>query len=609
MNDAECHIVGDILLYTISDLLKYPKLKAKIAASMHFEAEKSELQQSRFSKLMGLSIQVVQRLQDTPCQIAANEMLGNVFGLLPLEDLIACAQMLLEGASDDVRKVVVNAVADKVQGFKQISNEGSTALLSFLPTLDKMLDQVYHYDEKKSVIECCIRITEKVGKKDPSALVAVVSRVAGPHCLGSGHLPMQMQSLLAVALLVRIIKEELLPLIPSLLTKSFDLLQKDLVNDDGNLELHEAIFTVINAIGHTVPFALAGDFLDQGLRLAQRSSAQLDEPVIARSAFYEAIATRVNATEAFSAIERNFYWVEKDQDFDSIVEYYKLAKSAVMTHTKSEVLKNSSTLFKFIKEALGLRAVKIAEGSGSVLTASDIEELELLIIDITLSVVMKMNDATFRPFFIQLVDWASFKQKKPSAAQVAKATTLFHLLQALLHRLRGLMTSYVSYLLEFSAFVMTLTTEEELLTSALLCLRQSFECDEDEYWQSPTHFTTIKAPLLHLLSVESGIPDQLIAAVTAFASAANSADHFKTMNADILSLFRSTSAATRLTAVRCQRSLTDVLGEDWLVHLPEMLPLITELLEDDDEKVERETRLWIKNVEDIVGENLDSMLQ
>lgn len=81
------------------------------------------------------------------------------------------------------------------------------------------------------------------------------------------------------------------------------------------------------------------------------------------------------------------------------------------------------------------------------------------------------------------------------------------------------------------------------------------------------------------------------------------------MNSDLLALFRSTTAATRLMAVKCQRGLTDVLGEDWLVHLPEMLPLITELLEDDDEKVERETRLWIKNVEETVGENLDSMLQ
>lgn len=72
---------------------------------------------------------------------------------------------------------------------------------------------------------------------------------------------------------------------------------------------------------------------------------------------------------------------------------------------------------------------------------------------------------------------------------------------------------------------------------------------------------------------------------------------------------RSSDANLRLTAVLCERSLTGKLGEDWLAQLYEMLPIITELLEDDDEKVERETRAWIKSAEGILGESLDSMLQ
>jgi U3 small nucleolar RNA-associated protein 10 len=61
--------------------------------------------------------------------------------------------------------------------------------------------------------------------------------------------------------------------------------------------------------------------------------------------------------------------------------------------------------------------------------------------------------------------------------------------------------------------------------------------------------------------------------------------------------------------VKCERSLTDRHGEDWLALLPEMLPFIVELLEDDDEMVEKETRTWIRSVEDILGESLEGMLQ
>ena len=56
-------------------------------------------------------------------------------------------------------------------------------------------------------------------------------------------------------------------------------------------------------------------------------------------------------------------------------------------------------------------------------------------------------------------------------------------------------------------------------------------------------------------------------------------------------------------------SLTDRLGEEWLNLLPEMLPAISEAMEDDDESVERETRTWAKKIENVLGENLDDMLQ
>jgi len=72
---------------------------------------------------------------------------------------------------------------------------------------------------------------------------------------------------------------------------------------------------------------------------------------------------------------------------------------------------------------------------------------------------------------------------------------------------------------------------------------------------------------------------------------------------------RSENASIRLAAVQCEQALTDRLGEEWLSMLPEMLPFISELQEDDDEVVERETLRWIVKIEGVLGESLDSMLQ
>lgn len=103
--------------------------------------------------------------------------------------------------------------------------------------------------------------------------------------------------------------------------------------------------------------------------------------------------------------------------------------------------------------------------------------------------------------------------------------------------------------------------------------------------------------------------DELIPSITDLAVAADSAAHHKTLNTVVLQYMRSDSVAVRLAAVNCQQSLTARLGEEWLALLPEMLPFISELQEDDDEKVERETLRWIKQIEEVLGESLTPMLQ
>jgi U3 small nucleolar RNA-associated protein 10 len=101
----------------------------------------------------------------------------------------------------------------------------------------------------------------------------------------------------------------------------------------------------------------------------------------------------------------------------------------------------------------------------------------------------------------------------------------------------------------------------------------------------------------------------LIPCVTSFATAAESPDHLKAINTKLLGHMRSDHAAVRRAAVCCEISLTEGLGEEWLNLLPEMLPAISEAMEDDDESVEDEVRKWAKQIEEILGESLDSMLQ
>ena len=93
------------------------------------------------------------------------------------------------------------------------------------------------------------------------------------------------------------------------------------------------------------------------------------------------------------------------------------------------------------------------------------------------------------------------------------------------------------------------------------------------------------------------------------AAAADSPDHHKTMNLAIIKYKDSEDAAVRLAAVKCQQSLTERLGEEWLAHSAEMMVFINDLLEDDDEEVERETRRWVLKIEEVLGEDIEALLQ
>lgn len=185
---------------------------------------------------------------------------------------------------------------------------------------------------------------------------------------------------------------------------------------------------------------------------------------------------------------------------------------------------------------------------------------------------------------------------------------------------QSIFTSYFGYIIDRAANILTTATSTSkdntpaattLKTAVIRALTSSFKHDQDDFWQSPTHFT----PLLHPLTMQltsTSTSSIAIVAITELAAAAASADHHRDMNRALLKLLRisgASSARTRLAAVKCQMSLAERLGDEWLGNLPEMLPVINELQDDGDEVVERETERWIKIVEGILGERLDSMLQ
>ena len=250
-------------------------------------------------------------------------------------------------------------------------------------------------------------------------------------------------------------------------------------------------------------------------------------------------------------------------------------------------------------------------------TADIMSGVEAAVNEAAIKMIYKFNDSTFRPIFANLVEWASLSvSKKDKQGKVLRLQSIYAFMAVFFGNLKSIVTSYATYLLDNAAEALkgvNIRDEEskELWSRVLRALVKCFEHDQDDFWQSPSHFSTIGPVLCAQFTNASGLPlvQELVPAVVELAAAADSSDHHKELNVAILKHMRSESASVRLAAVKCEQALTDRLGEEWLSMLPEMLPFISELQEDDDDVVEKETHRWILAIEGVLGESLDSMLQ
>eukprot|EP00953_Heterococcus_sp_UTEX-ZZ885_P032708 17060-Heterococcus_DN1.PRE.3 len=76
----------------------------------------------------------------------------------------------------------------------------------------------------------------------------------------------------------------------------------------------------------------------------------------------------------------------------------------------------------------------------------------------------------------------------------------------------------------------------------------------------------------------------------------------------VLMKTRHSSSAIRLGAIQVLQKCFVIVGEEFLVLIPECLPFLSELMEDASQPVEQATRTLIKYIEDVLGESVESYL-
>ncbi|KAI1816818.1 armadillo-type protein [Poronia punctata] len=616
--DRDPEMTGLNQLTLIPHLLSSRKLTTQISRL----AERDDMDASKIRELYSTLLEDLLRLADVlkqrkPLHNRCGDALSKLLNLLAIAEFIKAVETLLDRPDPILRRKVLKAVEVRIEKESQADANSRAALLAFLPQLTAIIRVSDDVAYKHIAVGCVDKISEKFGKKDPEAVAAAAFTIAGGECLGQDDVQLRVMALLCLASLVDVLQDGIVPVLPSAIPKALAYITESINSDTRVPELHNACYAFITALAQYIPYMLSGSYLQQILAVSSASAESKlgGEANDARLQCLQFIAKQVEAKTMFAALEKSLT-TYADSGHTAMREYLNVLGIAIDRHSKNDISKNVTVLSSILLNALDLRRQLYSKEQVDGEFVRHISHIEDVVNDVALKMVYKLNDAAFRPIFSQLMEWSAALPKKDTAGKTLRLLSVYGFLSVFFGNLKSIVTNYATYVVESAVAVLKSTElgvaeQRELWHRVLKVLAQCFEHDQDDFWQAPAHFNAV-APVLvaqfaHAATID--LTKDLIPAIAELAAAADSQEHQKELNTSLLKNLRSGQASVRLAVVKCQQALTDKLGEEWLAMLPEMLPYISELQEDDDEDVEREAHRWIVGIETVLGESLDAMLQ
>ncbi|KAF9921975.1 HEAT repeat-containing protein 1 [Linnemannia zychae] len=333
---------------------------------------------------------------------------------------------------------------------------------------------------------------------------------------------------------------------------------------------------------------------------------------------------------------------------DSVLALFDLVSQTIIAMPRDVIAVHYKQIFKFFLGAFDYRR----QHSHDAAHQSSVAVVEEAIIGAFMQLVMKLNETLFKPLFLKSLDWAT------TELQVAKASYqdmqdrvifFYKLMNALLDQLKSIVTPYYGYVVD--NVIETLTGYAKQAKAAVA---SSYEDDDDnessengavikkrdmdELWPwmissltkcllhdndglwNADRFEKLLHPLVNQLLVTSNQP--VDAAGSEWKSYENRMDTWlvpclgqlavtlsndalwKPLNYQVLLKTREDNKQIRMSALKVLQEFYKRLGEEFLILLPETIPFLAELMEDDDHEVEALTQQVIAEIEVYLGGSL-----
>uniref|UniRef100_A0A4W4GBE1 HEAT repeat-containing protein 1 n=1 Tax=Electrophorus electricus TaxID=8005 RepID=A0A4W4GBE1_ELEEL len=570
------------------------------------------------------------------------DILDKVNALLPMDTFITVVRGLMGNQLPSVRRKALELLNNRLQHRTQWEEPQVAMLLELIGDLLSIVDrhraQASCQEEEEQAIN---RQTALYGLKlmcrsfgagHQEAFLPVLSRtvelVANPeeerNVMGS--------ALLCVAEVTSTLKALAIPQIHRLMPAVLQALKerKELLSNE--VYLLSAV-TALQKTAETLPHFISPYLEGTVSQVTHTHTPRLPScpQLTARLASLSStLATKVSSRVLLPTITR-CYSSMVDSQKSRLGPLLNILKEHIGHMEKDQLASHQSELSSFFLSALDYRA-KHCQGN-----LEKTAEIEGYVIDCLLVMVMKLSEVTFRPLFFKLFNWS-----KTEGASKERMLTFCRLADRLADKLKGLFVLFAGQLVKpFSDLLRQLnatltddvffTSENDdddidndgeesnvqksclLLEYMLDCLHKIFLYDTQRFLSKERADALLGSLVDQLENVLGGedvyqtrVIKHLVPCIAQFAVAMGDDSHWKVLNYKILLKTRHSSPKVRFSALVMILELAGKLKENYMVLLPETVPFLAELMEDECEEVEYHVQNVIQEMETILGESLQS---
>ncbi|WVQ74325.1 U3 small nucleolar RNA-associated protein 10 [Cryptococcus sp. DSM 104548] len=233
-----------------------------------------------------------------------------------------------------------------------------------------------------------------------------------------------------------------------------------------------------------------------------------------------------------------------------------------------------------------------------------------------LELVTKLNEATFKPLFIRLYDWAVIDLAEGKNVDLERLNerkiVLFHVMTGLLNKFKNLLSPYMATLLPhihelLPAFSSGANTSLPLWSLLLETLAKSFQVDEGAFWTDVSEIELLpllvsQVPLFLQSTGSAEEPRPITNCLASLAGSTTSETVLRRLNTSTCLVTRSDDPKVRLAALDALSGIWEAQAEEMVGLVPETVSeFLAELLEDESKDVEIAARGVLAKIEKVTG--------